>query len=574
MKSKLISSAAVVGVMLLAPAAAHAGSANGPLALLPQTPTQRTPVIGSGLPQGFPATMTGRPGGFTTNGYQALASAEASAEMQAIHSKYQGTCACATPLKWVVQIWFGRPVPYWLVYFLYKNKPIAEVDVSPFGRVLHVWTGPLAITPWARGNYGRLFDSPWVFIPFVLMFLVPFVDPRRPFRMLHLDMLVLLSFGISYVLFDQVIFEPAVLSVYPPMLYLLARMLWIGTRDRRLRTPVLPRLPVWVLALGLTALIGARIGVDVASDSVMDVGYATVIGAHKIARNETVYGPKGIPGDHADTYGPVTYLAYVPFEQLFPWRGIWDNVNAGHAAAIAFDLLTIAALVALGMRLRAGREGRRLGLTLGWAWAAFPFTLLGLMKGTNDGLVAMLAAFSLLAFARPIGRGIFLGLAAAAKFSPAALLPLYMAGRRDRGVKEMFLCAIAFAATVELTIVPFLPSGGWSEFYDRTIGYQLGRVDTFSVWGLHPSLAWLHTTATVAVVVLAAALFFVPRQRSFAQIAALGAAVMIAVQLPAEHWFYLYIVWFMPFALVALFARDHGPVADAEPLAEPVAAAA
>ena len=38
--------------------------------------------------------------------------------------------------------------------------------------------------------------------------------------------------------------------------------------------------------------------------------------------------------------------------------------------------------------------------------------------------------------------------------------------------------------------------------------------------------------------------------------AALGAAVLIAVQLPAMHWFYFYVAWFMPFVLVALFASN------------------
>ena len=40
--------------------------------------------------------------------------------------------------------------------------------------------------------------------------------------------------------------------------------------------------------------------------------------------------------------------------------------------------------------------------------------------------------------------------------------------------------------------------------------------------------------------------------RTPAQVAALGAAVIIAVQLPALHWFYLYIVWFLPLVLVAV----------------------
>ena len=39
----------------------------------------------------------------------------------------------------------------------------------------------------------------------------------------------------------------------------------------------------------------------------------------------------------------------------------------------------------------------------------------------------------------------------------------------------------------------------------------------------------------------------------------IAAAVLIAAQLPAGHWFYLYVVWFAPFVLIALFAA-HFPL--------------
>ena len=48
---------------------------------------------------------------------------------------------------------------------------------------------------------------------------------------------------------------------------------------------------------------------------------------------------------------------------------------------------------------------------------------------------------------------------------------------------------------------------------------------------------------------------FVPRQRSLLQLCALAGAVTIAIQLPATHWYYYYIMWFLPFALVAFAAR-------------------
>ena len=77
----------------------------------------------------------------------------------------------------------------------------------------------------------------------------------------------------------------------------------------------------------------------------------------------------------------------------------------------------------------------------------------------------------------------------------------------------------------------------------------------FSLWGLHPGLDWLQDVLKLAAVGLAGLVAFFPRgRRSPAQVAALGAAVLIAVQLPAMHWFYFYVAWFMPFVLVALFA--------------------
>ena len=47
--------------------------------------------------------------------------------------------------------------------------------------------------------------------------------------------------------------------------------------------------------------------------------------------------------------------------------------------------------------------------------------------------------------------------------------------------------------------------------------------------------------------------------------AALGAAVTIAVQLTVNHWFYLYIPWFTPFVLFALFSAYRSPVLETVP---------
>jgi fatty acid desaturase len=67
---------------------------------------------------------------------------------------------------------------------------------------------------------------------------------------------------------------------------------------------------------------------------------------------------------------------------------------------------------------------------------------------------------------------------------------------------------------------------------------------------------------------------FVPRRAGPRQLAALGAAVLIALQLTATHWFYLYVVWFVPFVFVAVMAGQRTalpePRAAPEPAREPV----
>jgi Glycosyltransferase family 87 len=526
----------------------------------PGTAAAATAVEGVAPPLAAPESLMVPPPGFRTTARQALAAGERTQAVRDLRRRHRD-------LRAQPYVWDGWR---WELDYVAGDRLLAEVDVGPDGRVLAVFTGPQAASYLARGHHAGKFASPWVFLPFAVLFLVPFVDLRRPGRLLHLDLLVLLSFGISYWFFHRGDVLTSVPLVYPVLAYLLGRALWAGLRPRRRPGPLVPHLPVAVLAVGLVLLTGARVALNLADDRVIDVGYASVVGADRIAHKLPLYVENET---HGDTYGPVNYLAYAPFERVLPWHGTWDDLPAAHAATIAFDLLTIVGLVLLGMRLRAGREGRRLGLALGWAWAAFPFTLLGAMLNTNDGLVALLLVCALLGLASPAARGAMLGLAAAAKFVPAALAPLFARGLDGRVTwRHAGVFTAVFALVVALPILLYLPDGGAREFYDTTIGFQLGRDSVFSPWGLHPDTAWLGTLQTlleVGAVALAVLVVVFPRgPRTPGQVAALGAAVLIAVQLPAAHWFYFYVVWFTPFLLVALFS-EHSDDAPAAVVAEP-----
>ena len=264
--------------------------------------------------------------------------------------------------------------------------------------------------------------------------------------------------------------------------------------------------------------------------------------------------PTGSPtanSSEGDTYGPVNYIAYVPFEAIWPWHGTWDDLPASHVAAVTFDLATIALLVLLGFRIRPGPEGRRLAATLAFAWAAYPYTAYALESNSNDTLVAMLLVATLVVLARPAARGVLAALAGLTKFAPLVLAPM-LATYRPADRRRTGAFAAAFGATILLVMLWPAIDPGLGTFWERTISYQADRDSPFSIWGQVPALEPLRIALLVGVVALSIGLAFRPRRKTPVQVAALGAALIIALQITAMHWFYLYIVWFFPLLIVAL----------------------
>jgi hypothetical protein len=462
----------------------------------------------------------------------------------------------------------------WEVGWFADDKQLVQVVVDDqTGVVEETWTGDQVAWRMARGYpgaFGRKLNAPYVWIPLCVVLVLGLLDWRRPFRLAHLDLLVIVAgFGVSHFFFNRGDIGLSVPLAYPALLYLLARTLWMAFRGG---DGLRPSIPVTWLAILAIGLIGFRVALNVADSNVIDVGYSGVIGADKITDGEPFYDD--FPGDnsHGDTYGPVAYYSYTPFEQLLPWSGDWDDLPAAHAAAIFFDLGTMAALFLFGRRLRPG-DGSRLAVLLVFAWAACPYTAFALESNTNDELVSLLLVCALLFLTSPPVRGGLLAMASLTKFAPLALVPLFatyrchepdavgvsvIPGPWRQALRTLWPYALAFAGVTLVFMAQTLIDPGLSTFCDRTIGNQAGRDSPFSVWGQEPSLGWLHTVVKAGVAALAVFVAFFPKRRSAVTVAALGAAVMIALQLTVEHWFYLYIPWFLPFLLVALLARPDG----------------
>jgi hypothetical protein len=491
-----------------------------------------------------------------------LAIANRLPEMRALRKEYRGSFGDVY-LKGAAQ---------WQVSYFTRGgkKEIGLVIINDLsGRVVEQWTGFQVAWSMARGYpgaFGRHVNALYVWLPMCVLFLLPFIDFRRPFSLLHLDLLVLLSFSVSLAFFNHAHIYASVPLAYPPLLYLLARMLALlrRSRDGRRRPRLRLLVPAPWLALGVIFLLGFRIGLNVTDSNVIDVGYAGVIGASKIAHDEALYGNWPSTNEHGDTYGPVNYEAYVPFQQVFGWSGKWDDLPAAHAAAIFFDLLATALLFLLGRRMR----GPTLGVALAYAWVAYPFTLFALESNSNDSFVGALVLAAVLAASyrsriATSGRGVLAALAGLTKFAPLALAPLLAThGLADlsfaRRARALALYALAFAGTIALVSIPALSHDSLHTIYERTFVYQSNRGSPFSVWGLY-GLQNVESFAEIAAVALAVMLAILPRRPDVVGLAAACAAVIIAEQLGIEHWFYLYIPWFFGVVIVALFGALSDP---------------
>jgi Glycosyltransferase family 87 len=505
-----------------------------------------------------------RPDGYAIGARDAIRVASRDAKVRATRASYDRLEASADaelPATWQIGYFAGE-------------REVAQVLVdATSGTVRESWTGDQVAWQMARGyegSFGHTLNAPYVWLPLCAIFLLGLLDWRRPWRLVHLDLVALLGFGVSHVFFNRGEIGLSVPLVYPVLLYVLARLCWIGFRGRG--PGLSPSAPIVWLAIAAAFLVGFRIALNLADSGVIDVGYSGVIGADRVVGGEPLYGEGVFPDDNpfGDTYGPVNYYAYVPFELALPWSGEWDELPAGHAAAIFFDLAVVAMLLAVGRRLRPGRRGRDLGIVLAFAWVAYPYTDYALQSNANDSLVGALVLGALLLLSSPLGRGAMAALAALTKFAPLALAPLFAAGPRAglasrdpdtgraplarRRVRAVGLYALAFVAVGVAALVPVALDPGIATMWERTIEQQVGRESPFSIWGQETGLEPLRVGLMVASAILALAVAFFPRRRSPERVAALAAAILVALQLTAEHWFYLYIVWFFPALLVALTA--------------------
>src|SRR5919204_5601426 len=441
--------------------------------------------------------------------------------------------------NWTVKVWSGKA----------GEVATGKVDDAT-GAATEGWTGPQVAWKMARGYKGAFggkeINSAAVWLAFCAAFLLGLADLRRPLSLRNLDLVVLLSFTVSLWYFNRGEVFTSVPLVYPPLAYLLGRMVWTGVRGRA-PAAARPVWPVWVLAAAAVFVLGFRVGLNVQDSNVIDVGYSGVVGADRIAHGQSPYGhfpvedrlkpcgPADTDGEirnriqtngrcesanpQGDTYGPVAYEAYLPGYWILGWSGKWDKLPAAHLTAILFDLLAVAGLALVGLRF----GGTRLAATLAFAWTAWPFTQYVSNSNTNDAIMPALLIWGFWLVSSPAARGVFVALAGWTKFAALLLVPLWASYPEWRPNRRQAVYLAAFAlATLNAFAILLLepnPLHAARVFWERTISWQVGRDSPFSIWDwrqYHAGLPDLHVVQTVLEGLLVAGAigvyFLPPRQ--------------------------------------------------------------
>src|SRR4029450_5417950 len=403
---------------------------------------------------------------------------------------------------WTVHVWWGEAGEI-------ATGKVADAS----GRVTEAWTGPQVAWKMARGSPGafggKTINRVPVWLAICALFLLGAGDWRRPRSVRPLDLLVLLSFSVSLWFFNRGDVFTSMPLVYPAFAYLLARMVWIGVRGRGPSRRV-ALWPVWLLAAATVFLTGFRMGLNLHGSNVIDVGYAGVIGAHRIVHGEMPYGHMPAQGrlkacgkadaegeirdriqtngrcessnERGDTYGPVADEAYVPGYLLFGWSGRWGRLPGAHCTAIGADLLALIGIALVGLRF----GGVSLAASLSFAWVAYPFTQYASNSNTNDVLPALFLIWGFWLVSSGFARGVFAALAAWTKFGPLIVAPLwagYPEAGRLRGPPRPPLYAAGFllatAAAFSILLLEPAPLHAARVSWNRPFAWQLGRESPF-----------------------------------------------------------------------------------------------
>jgi Glycosyltransferase family 87 len=453
------------------------------------------------------------------------------------------------------------------VGFYRGARMVATVTVGRTSRGLFADATDLAHQKYAYGS--NIGNDPRVLGGLAVVFiLMTAVWPL--WRLRNLDSLVAAGTALSVILLNHWTLSLLVLVSYPAMIYLALRCTWQALAPPGSRLPATPlydhvtrrwspesRLRVLRLMVAALALITFMVGVT--SLHVIDVGYAVMEGATGLVHGVLPYGH--IPDIlHGDTYPLASYLLYVPFAALWPVHTAWDNADATLFLAVA-----AAGLAAWSVWRLAGRSTSSTGgLRAAIAVLAFPPLLVTVSTGTTDVVLAAMLIGVLVLWRRPTWASVALSGAAWFKAAPALLLPLLLVRLRGRDLRRGLVGLTAVSAAL-LGVLLVLGGPRAPGRMLGAIAFQFERASPHTLWAFVGSVPLQQLAEAMTLALVAGAALKLRRDPSLAadrtRLAGLLCAVLLGVQIAASYWNYMYLVWALPFLVVALFTAPVGRAA-------------
>jgi hypothetical protein len=393
---------------------------------------------------------------------------------------------------------------------------------------------------------------------------------------------------------------------------LFARALWrVWSAPTHRWRPNLPARTLMLLTLILLTLNALTVVIREPDDA----GFYTNLGGQRLReRARFPYGDQLITGSAAAAYGPVLFLAHLPFQFLLDPSPV-NPVSQNHAllpgdvyrlpaplatelATLTFHLLGVGALIVATRRLAGDQVAW--GLAALYCGSAYvlgvggPREMIGGLTFISHMAAPSLALTAFALLDSPLLAGVMLALSVATVFYPLFFIPAWIGYYwNDRKRLLRFVGGLALAAVVVggpvLALSRSNPGEGrLSTIVKETLGHHQSTAaygeHLFGFWGGRGGVrGWLQhelvpgqaaSTPVFLVVLAFAAWAFVPaRGATRQQLALLSAAcAMLAVT-----WKILgtgvYVTWYFPFLLIGFFASGPPSIAVA-PSHRPEAASA
>ena len=219
--------------------------------------------------------------------------------------------------------------------------------------------------------------------------------------------------------------------------------------------------------------------------------------------------------------------------------------------AIISQLAIVAGMVAIGWL---HFENVRLGIAAAVLYLLLPYT--ALMTGRVDhALPGALVVWAIAAYRRPLVSGALIGLAIGTIYYPVFLLPLWCSFYWERGIRR-FAVGVA-AALLLLVLALFFTSPSGAVFVGQLrqmFGWIFpNEVSLEGFWALPFNDAVFRLPVLAAFIAMMATLAIWPSPKNLGTLLSCSAAVLLGSQFWKAHNGGLFMAWFLPLLLLAVF---------------------